>query len=203
MSSLVRGRSLGPCESVDRAGADASVATAREHNKCTNQEDDTVKRQLAAGIAVLAAAGAAIAAPAAGAKTGQTLSFYQVSGRAHFHNAAGEPININPPATLPAAGDGFDEIDTLYVGTAKRHAKQWSATDHMTCTFSNSSTGTCDLQIAIGGSMLLFNQFVLHFEDNSAVVRLSEGTGQFKRAHGSLSIVDLANGNSSFVVELS
>lgn len=161
-----------------------------------------MKRQLAAGIAVLAAAGGAIAAPAAGAKTGQKLSFYQVSGPAHFHNAAGEPININPPATLPTAGDSFDEIDTLYVGTAKSHAKQWSATDHITCTFSNSSTGTCDLQIAIGGSMLLFNQFVLHFQDNSAVVRLNEGTGQFKGAHGALSIVDLANGNSTFVVKL-
>jgi len=51
--------------------------------------------------------------------------------------------------------------------------------------------------------VLLFNQFVLDFQNNSAVVRLSEGTGRFKGTHGSLSIVDLANGNSSFVVKLS
>lgn len=165
-----------------------------------------MKRQLTAGIgvlAVLAAVAGAIGASAVGAKTHQKLRFYQVSGSTQFHNAAGKPININPPATLPTAGDDFDEIDTLYVGTEKSHAKQWSATDHITCTFSNSSTGTCDLQIADGGSMLVFNQFVLHFQDNSAVVRLSEGTGQFTGAHGSLSIVDLANGNSDLAVTLS
>jgi hypothetical protein len=160
-----------------------------------------MNNHLTAAVATVVVAANAIGVPTASANSHQ-LSFYQVSGPARFHNQAGKPINIHPPATLPKAGDGFDETDTLYAGTATSHRKQLGGTDHMTCTFSNSNTGSCDLQIAVGGSMLLFNQFVLHFEDNSAVVRLSEATGQFTDVHGSLTIRDLPDGNSTFVVTL-
>lgn len=159
-----------------------------------------MKRRFTVGIVVLA--GAALLAPLASARAAK-LSFYQVAGPTQFYGAAGNPISVNPPATLPAAGDSFDETDTDYAGSFKHHAKQWSATDHLTCAFTNSDTGMCDFQLAVSGSLLLFNHFTVHFQDNSMVVGVSEGTGSFRRVRGSLTITDLPNGNSNLVVRVS
>ncbi len=156
---------------------------------------------VAAAIAVAAAFGA-VAVPAASAKA-QTLHVYQVSGPTQFFNAAGKKIHLNPPATLPVRGDSFDETDVDYIGSYKSHARKWSGTDHLACTFTSSDAGVCNAQFAVDGSLLIFNNFALPLNTNHVVLKLSEGTGTFAGAHGTLSIVNLPNGNSNLVARVS
>ena len=155
----------------------------------------------AAALAVAATLGA-VAVPDANAKS-QTLHLYQVEGPTQFYNAAGKKIDLNPPAELPSAGDSFDETDLDYVGSYTSHAKQWTGSDHLACTFTSSDTGICNAQFAIGGSLLIFNNFKFNFKANSVVLKLSEGTGSFAGAHGTMSIIDLPNGNSNLVARVS
>jgi hypothetical protein len=138
-------------------------------------------------------------AGAASAKS-QTLRFFQVSGPAHFFNAAGHHINVNPPATLPKPGDSFDETDVDYAGTAKHHAAQWSMSDALSCTFTNADTGTCTSVWATGNSLLISWKFTLHFQLASEVVSIDEGTGAFSGLHGTFTDVNLPKGNDSILV---
>ena len=155
-------------------------------------------RALAGAVTVtLAATG--LFACVASAKS-ETLHFYQVSGPTQFYNAAGHPINLNPPATLPSPGDSFDETDLDYTGTAKHHSAHWTASDHLTCTFTNADTGTCNSQIAIGGSMLLSNNFTVHFQIPETVAPISEGTGAFRRVHGRFTAENLPNSSSAAIL---
>lgn len=155
------------------------------------------RRGFAAAVTAALAFGGLFAG-AAGAKS-ETLHFYQVSGPTQFYNASGHPINLNPPATLPKPGDSFDETDLDYAGTAQHHSTHWTASDHLTCRFTNADTGKCDFQIAIGGSLLLSNNFTLHFQGPEAVAPISEGTGAFHADHGSLTDVDLPDSNNAIL----
>jgi len=152
----------------------------------------------AATVAVALAASGAVAG-AASAKR-ETLRFFQVGGRAQFYNAAGKKIDLNPPATLPKPGDSFDEVDVDYVGTPKHHAVQWTATDHLTCTFTNHDTGLCNSQIAIGGSLLLSNNFTMKFGPSNAPAPINEATGVFSGMHGTLTDEDLPKSNNATLV---
>jgi hypothetical protein len=171
-----------------------------ESPECTQLDVVVRSRSLrllpAAVTAAFAAAG--LFAGVAGAKT-QTLHFYQVSGPTQFYNASGDPINLNPPATLPTAGDSFDETDLDYAGTAKHHSSHWTASDHLTCTFTNADTGRCDSQIAIGGSMLLSNNFTYHFQRSNPIVAISEGTGAFHGVHGWFTDMNLPSSNNAIL----
>lgn len=155
------------------------------------------RRLLAAAVTAGLAFGGLFAG-AAGAKGG-TLRFYQVGGPTQFYNASGKPINVNPPATLPKPGDSFDETDLDYAGTAKHHSAHWTASDHLTCTFQSSGGGKCDFQIAIGGSLLIGNNFTLDFDGPTAVAPISEGTGAFHDVHGRLTDVDLPGSNNAIL----
>jgi hypothetical protein len=159
-----------------------------------------MKRSHAVGIAVLVAA--ALPAPLASAQT-QTLSFYEVNGPTSFYNAAGKVLHLNPPSTVPKVGDTFDETDRLYAGTSTSHAKKWTGSDHLRCTFEPSAKGQCSLQVAVGGSMLIENSFVVNFKSNSWNLKLTEGTGRFAGMHGSLDESDLPNNNASLVFKVS
>jgi hypothetical protein len=150
----------------------------------------------AAVAAVLATTG--LFAGAASAKS-RTLHFFQIGGPTQFYNPSGHPINLNPPATLPKPGDSFDETDLNYAGTAAHHASHWTASDHLTCTFTNADTGRCDTQIAIGGSLLLSNNFTIHFQRPEVVVAINEGTGLFHGVHGGFTDKDLPNSNNSIL----
>lgn len=163
-----------------------------------------VRRLTALAAAVTAALAASGALAGAASAKSETLHFYQVGGRAQFYNAAGKKINLNPPATLPKAGDSFDETDLDYAGTPKDHASHWTATDHLTCTFTNADTGRCNFQIAIGGSLLLSNNFTLNFRLDKEPAPVNEGTGVFKGAHGSLTDENLPkSNNATLVIDLS
>lgn len=153
---------------------------------------------VALAATVVVAAGAA-SAGAAGPKR-ETLRFYQVGGQAQFYNAAGKKIDLNPPATLPKPGDSFDEVDVDYPGTPKHHALHWTATDHLTCRFTDHNTGLCNSQIAIGGSLLLSNNFRMKFGPSNAPVPINEATGVFSGMHGALTDEDLPKSNNATLV---
>jgi hypothetical protein len=144
-----------------------------------------------------ALAALAIIAPAAGAQA-RTLHYFSLSGPTRFTNAAGHTIKLNPPMTLPSAGDRLDETDLDFVGTAKHHAKRATASDHIACTFTGSSSATCNAQVAIGGSMLLANNFTFLFTPSpKTVIKINEGTGAYRHDHGLLTLVDVAKSNNA------
>jgi hypothetical protein len=155
------------------------------------------RRMLAAAVTAALVSAGLFAGPATA--KGETLNYYQVSGPTQFYNASGHRINVNPPATLPKPGDSFDETDLDYAGTARHHASHWTASDHLTCTFTNADTGNCNSQIAIGGSLLLSNNFTLHFQRPEAVAPINEGTGAFHGVRGRLTDRDLPNSNNAIL----
>ena len=155
-------------------------------------------RRVLAGAVGVALASGGLFAGAASAKR-ETLHFYQVQvGPTQFFNASGHPINVNPPATLPKPGDSFDETHLDYAGTAKQHASHWTASDHFTCTFTSADTGKCNSQIAIGGSLLLSNNFPLP-TGAEAIVAISEATGAFHGVHGNFTDADLHDSNNAIL----
>jgi hypothetical protein len=159
----------------------------------------TRRLKAAALVGTVALAGSVALAPGASAES-QTLTFFQQSGPAHFFNVAGKPINLDPPKTLPKAGDRFDEVDLDYVGNSKQHAKRWTASDHLACTFTNPATATCDVQIAIGGSMLISNSVTFHFNGPAnAAIAINDGTGAYSGVHGSFTDVDLPHSQNAIL----
>lgn len=155
-------------------------------------------------IAVLAAVvgASAVLAPIAAASVTERL--YQVGGPTHFYDKAGKRININPPATLPSAGDYFVERDKDLRGTLAHHTSTGSGTDTLRCTFSNADTARCSLTLKIGGSTLSFDGFAIHFNRHTPVhARLTRATGKDAGAHGSVTITGGANQNDELTVKLS
>jgi hypothetical protein len=150
---------------------------------------------LAGGLAC-AAALFLLAPCIAFAKT--TLHFFQKQVSMTFVGPNGQPLS---PTAAPAVGDSFVVIDLDYVGTAKQHAKAWSASDHLVCTFTSitgpmSGTATCNGQIAIGGSMLLAQNVNVSFS-TSTVVPINGGTGKFRGAHGQAKSIGIPHTNNS------
>ncbi len=149
-----------------------------------------------AGALTLALGVGGALAPGAGAASG-TLHFFQESVTNEFFNAAGKPIQLNPPTTVPGKGDRLDTTDLDYVGDAAHHAKRWSASDHLSCTFTATAVAICDAEIAVRGSLLLATNVTIQFGPGSTVVTLNGGTGAYKGAHGTATAVDVGNGNNA------
>jgi hypothetical protein len=172
-----------------------------------NRSVRTAAAVLGAGVlATPLAAGAMLATGAVDASAArvhaETLRYYQVAGPTRFYNAGWKAINVNPPQTLPKAGDSFDVLDTDYAGSFSHHAKRWTMTDHLTCTFSSADNAVCDGQFASGGSLLLVNHVAIVPSENTFHVPISEGTGAFAGAHGTVTIANLPNGNSNVVIKV-
>lgn len=137
-------------------------------------------------------------APPASAAT-QTLHFYSVSESMTLENAQGQPLG---PNDAPVPGDIFDQTNRDYVGNNKHHAKNWTATDHLRCTFTsvngNNGTSSCNGEFASGNSLLLANDVTLTFRDNStATVQINGGTGKYKGARGGVVSTPIGNSNNS------
>jgi hypothetical protein len=122
-----------------------------------------------------------------------TLQLFQKGGPTQFYTAAWKAVNLDPPKTLPVNGDHFDETDTDFIGTAASHAKTPSGSDVLSCTFTAQPTAVCDAQFEIDGSWILLNHFTINAAANKATVKITEGTGKFKGAHGTLTEVAVGN----------
>lgn len=145
---------------------------------------------------------AAVLVPGAEADVKEQL--YQIQTSIHFHDKAGKPIDIDPPATLPSAGDSFVERDKDLRGTLAHHTSAGSGTDTLRCTFSNANTARCSITLVVGGSTLSFDGFAMHFNRHTPVhARLTRATGKDAGARGSLTITSLANQNDELTVRLS
>jgi hypothetical protein len=165
-------------------------------------QGSTVGKVAVAATAIALGVGGFVAADA-GAKS-ETLHFYSKQVTNVFTDAAGHTIHLNPPKTVPAKGDHLSTTDLDYAGTAAHHASQWTASDQLTCTLTSSATGLCNAEIAIGGSMLVADGVTLNLAAPRLVVPLSGGTGVFRGARGSITVVGIGNSSySNVTVEVS
>jgi hypothetical protein len=126
---------------------------------------------------------AAVGASAAAAKT-VTMHFFSKQVYQRISDASGHPLG---PHTAPAAGDRLSFASNDYIGNHKHHAKRATASDHVVCTLTSSGSGLCDGQIALGGSMIIGDDFVLNFNSNAATtVKITGGTGRYRHARGKI-----------------
>jgi hypothetical protein len=144
-----------------------------------------------------------VMAPTASAKT-VTLHYFSKETSSTFLTPQGQPLGSN---SQPAVGDINDVSDVDYVGNHKHHAKQATASDHLRCTvtaFSASNmTATCDVQAAIGGSMVIANDQPVRFFPRTApvTITINGGTGIYRHARGKIIAKQLGN-NADITVKM-
>jgi hypothetical protein len=149
---------------------------------------------IAACVAIVA-----VGASAATAKT-ITLHFFSKQVYSRVSDASGHPL---PPNSGPAVGDRISNASDDYVGNHKHHAKKATASDHVVCTVTGSGTALCDGTIAIGGSLILGDDFVLNFNSNApTTVKITGGTGRYRHAHGTV-IAKTVGNNTDLTIKVS
>jgi hypothetical protein len=140
----------------------------------------------------------ALVVPAGTVSAGTTLHYYSKEASFSFLNAAGKKISA---PTGP--GDKFTASDLNYAGDHKKHAKKWTSTDHSICTIVSETDAVCDIQIAIGGSMLLSSSVKVTLSGSGKVtVPVNGGTGRYKNARGVLKSVQVGQSASDMTIEL-
>jgi hypothetical protein len=140
----------------------------------------------------------AVGASAAAAKP-VTLHFFSKGVYSRISDESGKPL---PSNTAPAAGDRLSFASNDYVGNHKRHANRPTASDHEVCTLTSTSAALCDGTIAIGGSMIIGDDFVLELNSNTTTVKITGGTGQYRRTHGTV-IAKTVGNNNDLTIKLS
>ena len=140
----------------------------------------------------------AVGASAAAAKT-VTLHFFSKQVYSRISDQSGNPL---PPSSKPAVGDRFSFASNDYVGNHKHHGKRPTASDHVVCTLTSTSAGLCDGSIAVGGSMILGDDFVLNFNSNITTLKITGGTGRYRHAHGTVVAKSVGN-NTDLTVKVS
>jgi hypothetical protein len=146
---------------------------------------------LAAGVV------AALVPPPAPAGAAAQLRYYSKETSFQFLNAAGKTISA---PTGP--GDKFTSTDANYRGDHRRHAKRYTSTGHSICTLVDGTTAVCDLQIAIGGSMVLSRHATVTLGKRAVKVPVTGGTGRFGKARGSITIVKVSDKSSDMTIDL-
>jgi hypothetical protein len=143
-----------------------------------------------AACATIAAAGASAAA----AKP-TTLHFFSKQVYFRLSDATGKPLSQNTPL---AVGDRVSIAANDYAGNHKHHAKRPSASDHIVCTLTSVSamggpgSALCDGMSAIGGSLILGDDWVLNFTSNApTTIAITGGTGRYQNAHGTVTVVSI------------
>lgn len=118
-----------------------------------------IHRRLAAVAAVAAiAAGATIPAiSGAHAQSGktQTLHIFDKPVSISLTTADGKTIS-HPPYPDAQAGDVLNVYSLDYIGNHSHHARNWTMSTHLTCTFAQGPP-TCVSDVAVGGSLLSFD----------------------------------------------
>ncbi len=147
-------------------------------------------------LATTILAGAALVAAPAGAAGKAQLKFFSHITSQSLTGASGNPLSGRDPA----AGDRIVVTDVSYAGNHKRHAKRYTSTDHLACTFTGPTTGVCDGQFAIGPSMLLTENATIDFRQPRLTFPIAGGTGRYRGARGTIVNTSLQGGNDSDVV---
>jgi hypothetical protein len=140
----------------------------------------------------------AVGVSAAAAKT-VTLHFFSKQVYTRISDATGHPL---APNSAPAVGDRLSFASNDYAGNHKHHAKRATASDHVVCTLTSTSSALCDGTIALGGSMILGDDFVLNFNSNApTIVKITGGTGRYRHAHGTVTVKSVGN-NSDLTIKV-
>jgi hypothetical protein len=152
------------------------------------------RRILAASAAVISAALAvgvsACGSGASAVSSAQTLHFLETSTTSTWTNALGHPIPGGPSQSNPPSPGDQNELTHLdFVGNHTRHAKQWTASDHLLCVISSQGNAVCQAQLALGGSMVLAKG-TLNGSSSTQTFTVIGGTGTFQGVSGT--IVDAA-----------
>jgi hypothetical protein len=161
-----------------------------------------INRPVRALLAAVAAslpllAGLSIAGSAnAGAAT-STLHYFQKSTFQAIVTANGTPLTAEQ---TPAAGDVLEDSDLDYVGSHAHHAKNWTASDHLVCSLTNSTGGaTCFGEFAVGGSLLFADGVTVNFGGTTDRVPITGGTGAYQGVTGTVTSKEVGNTNNSDV----
>lgn len=125
------------------------------------------------------------------------MHFFSKQVYSRISDASGKP-----PNSAPAVGDRISFASNDYAGNHKHHAKQATASDHIVCTLTSTSTALCDGTIAIGGAMILGDDFVLDFNSNVTTVKITGGTGVYQHAHGTIIAKSVGN-NTDLTIKVS
>jgi hypothetical protein len=130
--------------------------------------------------------------PAVGQAAGhtQTLRFFDKAVSMKVTHADGTVVTRGP-FPEPQPGDVLEVNSLDYPGTHAHHARRYTATSHLRCTFGTGEP-TCESHFAIGGSMLIFS-------GNPGIV--TNGTGIYQGATGRVvSAKEIGNTNNTDIV---
>jgi hypothetical protein len=155
------------------------------------------------GVVVIGAL-CAVAILAASASAATTLHFFDKSLSSTFNDPSGHPIgNVNTP---PPSGSAVDVTAIGYVGNSAHHAKAPTASIHLACVVTTAPKAVCFAQVAIGGSMLLANQFTVSLAGSGnpfSTVKLNGGIGKFAHARGTVHTTPAGKSNSNVTITYS
>jgi hypothetical protein len=126
------------------------------------------------------------------------LHFFDKSLGSTFTDPAGHPIgNLNTP---PPSGSTIDITAVGYAGNSAHHATAPTASIHLACVVTTGPKAVCFAQVAIGGSMLLANQFTVSLaasnESPFSTVKINGGIGMFAHARGTVHTTPSGKGSN-------
>ena len=156
-------------------------------------------RRATASIAACAAFAAAGATAVAATKT-DTLHFFSKRVYTRMSDGSGRKL---PSNFVPAAGDRVSWASDDYSGDHNHHAKKATASDETVCTITSSSALLCDGIFAIGGSMIIADDYVLRRPSKkltNITIKITGGTGRYQGARGTITAV--AVGDSLFATDV-
>jgi hypothetical protein len=179
----VHSSNLGVYPSLPPPGARSGRETIQKGERAMSRIRCAAASMAACATIVAVGASAAAAKPV-------TLHFFSKQVYSRTSDASGKPV---PPNAAPAIGDRFSFASNDYVGNHTHHATQATASDHVVCTLTSASSGLCDGTIAIGGSMIIGDDFVLAFNSNLTTVKITGGTGSYRHAHGTIVAKSVGN----------
>jgi hypothetical protein len=161
------------------------------------------RARLRTGVVVIGAL-CAVAVPAASASAATTLHFFDKNLSSTFTDPSGHPIgNSN---THPPSGSAAESTAIGYVGNSAHHAAAPTASIHLACVVTTTPKAVCFAQFAIGGSMLLANQFTVSLvgPDNPfSKVTINGGIGKFADARGTVQTTPAGKGSSNVTITYS
>jgi hypothetical protein len=156
-----------------------------------------MSRRLTVALVVAGTVAAMVVATApAGAAKKVHLKFFSQSESVSLTDPSGNPLTNRGPA----AGDRLVATDRNFVGNHKRHAKGYTSTDHLTCTFTSENAAVCDGQFTIGPSMLLADHVSVNLTEDGLTLPVTGGTGRFKGMKGTTVSKSIAGSDDSDVV---
>jgi len=163
----------------------------------TKRKSHLLMSAVAVGLPVLVGLVLAGGPTNAGA-AGSTLHFFSKSTLQTITDSNGKPV---PSSAAPAAGDVLESTDLDYVGSHTHHAKNWTASDHLVCSLTNSSgAAICFGQFAVGGSLIYADGVSVNLEGTSTSVQITGGTGAYQNiTGGTVMSKEVGNTNNSDV----